>query len=67
MWECEVCGTEQELDANAEEGQIVECEECSAEYEIMNLDPLELTQLDIADTDDDDSSGDDDDEDWGDD
>jgi len=65
MWECEVCGTEQEFDKNAEEGQIAECEECNAEYEILSLDPVELSQLDLAETDDDDSS--DDDDDWDDD
>ena len=59
MWECEECQTEQDLDPDAEEGQIIECEECGAEFEIIELETLELRQLDIAE-----SESSDDDE-WG--
>lgn len=59
MWECEECQTEQDLDPDAEEGQIIECEECGAEFEVIELEPLELRQLDIAE-----SESSDDDE-WG--
>jgi lysine biosynthesis protein LysW len=55
MWECEDCGSESELDPDVEEGQIVECLECGAEYEVSCLDPLQLEVLvlPLADMDDD--------------
>ncbi len=45
MWECTECGTENDLDPDAEEAQILDCLECGAEFEIVALDPLELTLL----------------------
>ncbi len=48
MWECSECNQEHDLDPEAEEGQIVECLECGAEFEISTLDPLDLRVLDIA-------------------
>jgi len=46
MWECTECDLENELDPDAEEGQIIICAECDAEYEIGSFDPLELRLLD---------------------
>jgi alpha-aminoadipate carrier protein LysW len=56
-WECSECEEENELDPDAEEGQIVECQECGTEFEIVRTRPISLTPL---------GSGDDDDEggDW---
>ena len=38
---CPVCEAKIELE-NVEEGEIVECEECSAELEVISLDPPTL-------------------------
>ena len=64
MWECSECEVENDLDPEVEEGQIVECLECGAEFEVQALDPLELERLETADIDDDDDSSDEDDDDW---
>jgi alpha-aminoadipate/glutamate carrier protein LysW len=43
---CPECETELDIDVNeAEEGDIVTCEECGAEYEIVALDPIEMARL----------------------
>jgi DNA-directed RNA polymerase subunit RPC12/RpoP len=51
MWKCSDCEVENDLDPEAEEGQIIECMECSAEFEILGFKPLGLKQLDIASSD----------------
>jgi len=65
MWECSECSVENDLDPDAEEGQVVICMECDAEFEITSLDPLEVVLLELVDDEDDDDSGADD-EDWSD-
>jgi lysine biosynthesis protein LysW len=45
MWECPDCSQDNELDPDAEQGQIVECLECGLEQEVISLDPLELKPL----------------------
>ena len=66
MWDCEQCGSENELDPDTEEGQIIECLECGAEYEVTGLEPLTFEELDLVDVDsdasDDADDADDDDE-----
>jgi len=47
---------ENELDPDAEEGQIVECTECGTEFEIVRTRPLSLAPL--GSSDDDDADGD---------
>ena len=42
MSQCLTCGSEVDVDSDAEEGEIVECAECGAELEIVNLDPIEF-------------------------
>jgi len=37
--ECPVCGAEIKFEADAEEGELIECAECGAELEIVKLDP----------------------------
>ena len=44
-WECQECFEENELDPDAEEGQIVECTECGTEFEIVRTRPLSLSPL----------------------
>ena len=66
MWECSECQVENDLDAEVEEGQIVECLECGAEFEVTGLEPLRLGLLETAlDEDDAVTVEDDDDDDWG--
>jgi alpha-aminoadipate carrier protein LysW len=48
------CFEENELDPDAEEGQIIECSECGSEFEIINSEPLSLQPL-ISEVEDDDS------------
>jgi alpha-aminoadipate carrier protein LysW len=51
-----------ELD-EVEEGDVVSCEECGTEYEIVGVDPLELTRVgDDLDEEDDDYAGDEEEE-----
>lgn len=52
MWECPECSIENDLDPDAEEGQILICLECTAEFEISSLDPLEIERLELVEDDD---------------
>jgi len=54
MPNCHEC--DNELDFNVEEveeGDVVVCDECGTEYEIVGLEPLELTRIDEEDEDED--------------
>jgi len=51
MWECMECSEENDLDPDAEEGQIVECVECGTEFEIVRKEPLALSPLAAGDSD----------------
>ena len=42
MAECPECGAEVEDDATYEEGEIINCEDCGVELEVISEDPLEL-------------------------
>lgn len=43
---CPECDTKLDLDEeDAEEGTVVLCEECGTEYEIVGVDPLELSKV----------------------
>lgn len=47
MPSCPECDTELDIDVGeVEEGDIVACEECGTEYEIVGLEPLELARVD---------------------
>ena len=48
-WECSDCSEENDLDPDAEEGQIVECVECGSEYEITRVEPLALSAISSSD------------------
>lgn len=39
---CPKCDADLELEDNVEVGEIITCDECSAELEVKNIDPLEL-------------------------
>lgn len=39
---CPECDEEVYVDAESEQGDIVSCDECGADLEIVGLDPLEL-------------------------
>ena len=40
MIECKVCGESFEVPADVEEGELVDCPNCAAEYEVTSTDPI---------------------------
>ncbi|MFW5929593.1 MAG: lysine biosynthesis protein LysW [Halobacteriota archaeon] len=42
--ECPVCGAEVEPAWEVERGEIIDCDDCGAELEVMETDPLELAE-----------------------
>jgi alpha-aminoadipate carrier protein LysW len=58
MATCPECESDLDIELDeVEEGDVVACEECGTEYEVVAVDPLELTRVgDDADDDDDDYS-----------
>jgi len=46
-----------------EEGDVVACDECGTEYEVVGVEPLELTRVDADDEDEDDEFFEEDEED----
>lgn len=52
---CPECGEKVHVDVEADKGDIVECEECGSELEVVGLDPIELdlVEEDYYDEDDD--------------
>ena len=58
---CPDCKEEVYIDADTEQGDIVFCDECGADLEVVGLDPVELDVFDDSDLsfDDDDDSDDD--------
>jgi alpha-aminoadipate/glutamate carrier protein LysW len=61
MQNCLECENDLNIDVDeVEEGDIVTCDECGTEYEVVGVEPLELTrldeELDDEDEDDEDSS-----------
>ena len=54
MPNCSECENELNLELDeVEEGDVVACEECGSEYEVVGLEPLELARVD-SDLDEDD-------------
>ncbi len=54
MPNCPECENELDIDIDeVEEGDIVACEECGSEYEIVGVEPLELARVDEDDEDED--------------
>jgi alpha-aminoadipate/glutamate carrier protein LysW len=47
MPSCPECENELDIEVDElEEGDVVACEECGSEYEVVGVDPLELTRVD---------------------
>ncbi|MCB1740593.1 MAG: lysine biosynthesis protein LysW [Gammaproteobacteria bacterium] len=42
MAECPVCGADVEVGDDAIEGELMECEECGTELEVLSVDPVSL-------------------------
>ena len=53
---CPECSEEVYVDADSEQGDVISCDECGTDLEIVGLDPIEL---DVHNEDDDDFKGDD--------
>ena len=54
---CPECENSLSVDANdAEEGDVIICDECGAEFEIITTDPLELSKVEDDGYEDEDSS-----------
>ena len=51
MGECPVCGAEIELAGDAIVGELLVCDDCGAELELKNLDPVELDEAPAAEED----------------
>ncbi|MEZ5424810.1 MAG: hypothetical protein R2747_00975 [Pyrinomonadaceae bacterium] len=59
---CPECSEEVYVDADTEQGDIVFCDECGADLEVVGLDPLELDVFEDSDFNFDDDDFDDEDE-----
>lgn len=47
MPNCPECENELNVEVDElEEGDVIACEECGSEYEVVGVDPLELTRVD---------------------
>tara|TARA_A100000164_G_C21944513_1_gene792811 strand:+ start:9765 stop:9941 length:177 start_codon:yes stop_codon:yes gene_type:complete len=44
MSECPVCGTKIDLPDDVEENEIIDCETCGAELEVISLNPIKFEE-----------------------
>ena len=51
MGECPVCAAEIELAKDAMAGELIVCDDCGAELEIVKLDPVKLDEAPSAEED----------------
>lgn len=49
---CPECDEEVYVDADSEQGDVVACDECGVELEVVGLDPVELDRYESKDLDD---------------
>jgi alpha-aminoadipate carrier protein LysW len=64
MASCPECESDLDIELDeVEEGDVVSCEECGTEYEVVAVDPLELTRVGEDDEEEDDDYTDEDEED----
>ncbi len=49
---CPECSEDVFVDAESEQGDLVSCDECGTDLEIVGLDPIELDAYEESDTDD---------------
>ena len=47
MIECVVCGAEVTLDEATLKGELVECDECGSELEVVSTDPFEVAEAPV--------------------
>jgi alpha-aminoadipate carrier protein LysW len=58
MPNCPECETNLDVEGEElEEGDVVACDECGSEYEVVGVDPLELSKVDEGYDEDDDEYG----------
>jgi alpha-aminoadipate/glutamate carrier protein LysW len=50
---CPECDADVHVDTDADKGDIISCEECATDLEIVGLDPIELDIVEEEDLDDD--------------
>lgn len=63
MTSCPECENNLDIDVDeVEEGDVVACDECGTEYEIVGVDPLELSKVEEGIDEDDDDYSDEDEE-----
>lgn len=63
MTSCPECENNLDIDVEeVEEGDVVACDECGTEYEIVGVDPLELSKVEEGIDEDDDDYSDEDEE-----
>jgi alpha-aminoadipate/glutamate carrier protein LysW len=61
---CPECENELDIEEDeVDEGEIVSCTECGSDFEVVAIEPLELTRVEDEDEDDDDDDDDDEEED----
>jgi alpha-aminoadipate carrier protein LysW len=54
---CPECESPLDLDVeDVDDGEVVVCDECGSEFEVVNTDPLELSKVEEGYTDEDDSA-----------
>lgn len=51
MSECPVCGAQLELAEDVLVGELIECEDCGSELEVVGTDPLQLEEAPEAEED----------------
>ena len=50
---CPECDADVHVDTNADKGDVVSCDDCGIELEVVGLDPVELDIMEEEDLDDD--------------
>ncbi len=51
MSECPVCGADVELASDAVVGELLSCDDCGIELEILKLEPVEIGEAPLAEED----------------
>ena len=51
MGECPVCGAELSLSSDLVKGELMECDDCGTELEVVSVDPVKLEEAPEAEED----------------
>ena len=51
MSECPVCGADLSLSDDLEKGELLECDDCGTELEVVSVDPVKLQEAPEAEED----------------